>query len=166
MINTPQQHHLDQHADRCNDQRRRNNAAPKPDCAGKSLGERERHISAEHVERAMSEIDDPRHAENDRQAGRHQKQRRRAGKSGQELDDVKGHLQVCANAAGVRRPQPIASLLRAHFQDFGIAGKIVRALAIDRIHHHALAVLQRGLADERAERRLMIDLAEDNLAER
>jgi len=28
----------------------------------KSLGQRERHISAEHVERAVGEIDDPRHA--------------------------------------------------------------------------------------------------------
>jgi hypothetical protein len=39
----------------------------------------------------MGEIDDPRHAENDRQPRRHQKQRRRTGKTGQELDEVKGH---------------------------------------------------------------------------
>jgi len=32
--------------------------------------------------------------------------------------------------------------------DFGVAGQIIRTLAIDRIHHHALAVLQRGLADK------------------
>src|SRR5271167_939309 len=58
------------------------------------------------------------------------------------------------------------SLLRAHFCDFSIAGQIIGTLAIDRIHHHALAVLQRGLANEGAERRLMIDLAERNLAKR
>src|ERR1700710_2705290 len=58
------------------------------------------------------------------------------------------------------------SLLRAKLLDFGIAREIIAALAIDRIHHHALAVLLRGLADIGAERRLVVDLAESNLAER
>ena len=93
MIDPPQQHHLDQHADRGNDQRRRDNTGPEPERAGKAFGQRERDIGAEHVESAMGEIDDPRHAEDDRQARRHQKQRRRAGKTGQELDDVKGHVR-------------------------------------------------------------------------
>src|SRR6202041_2396930 len=66
------------------------------DGTGKSLGQRERHIGAEHIERAMREIDDPRHAKDDREARRHQKQRRRAGKTGQELDKVKGHLRVAS----------------------------------------------------------------------
>ena len=91
VIDPPQQHHFDQHADHGDDQRRGDDAAPKSDRAGKSLGQRERHIGAEHVERAMGEIDDPRHAEDDRQARRHQKQRRRAGKTGQELNEVEGH---------------------------------------------------------------------------
>ena len=91
MIDPPQQHHLDQHADRRDDQRRGNDAAPKADRAGKSLGQRERDVGAEHVEGAMREIDDPRHAKDDRQARRDQKQRCRAGKTGQELDDVEGH---------------------------------------------------------------------------
>ena len=94
VIDSPQQHHLDQHADHGHDQRRGNDPAPKADRAGKSLGQRERHIGAEHVEGAMREIDDPRHAEDDRQARRHQKQRRGAGKTGQELDEVKGHQSV------------------------------------------------------------------------
>ena len=59
-----------------------------------------------------------------------------------------------------------ASILRAQLSDFRIAREIVRALAIDRVHHHALAVLQRGLADIGAERRLVVDLAEGDLAER
>ena len=91
VIDPPQQHHLDQHADHRHHQRRDHDAAPEPERAGKPLGQRERDIGAEHVERAMGEIDDPRHAEDDRQARRHQKQRRRAGKTGQELDEVKGH---------------------------------------------------------------------------
>ena len=91
VIDPPQQHHLDQHADHRHDQRRHHDAGPEPERAGKPLGQRERHIGAEHVEGAMGEIDDPRHAEDDRQPRRHQKQRRRAGKTGQELDEVKGH---------------------------------------------------------------------------
>src|SRR5450631_3624548 len=62
--------------------------------------------------------------------------------------------------------QPTGSLLRAQLYDFIIAGKIVRTLAIGGIHHDALAILQRGPADERTERRLVIDLAEGDLAER
>ena len=96
MIDPPQQHHLDQHADRRDDQPGGDDAAPESDRAGKSLGQRERDIGAEHVERAMGEIDDARHAEDDRQPRRHQKQRRRAGKAGQELNEVKGHLAVRA----------------------------------------------------------------------
>ena len=44
--------------------------------------------------------------------------------------------------------------------------QVVRAVVIDEVGHHALAVLQRGLADEGAERRLMVDRAERHLAER
>src|SRR5256884_7196989 len=46
----------------------------------------------------MGEVDDARNAEDDRQAGRDQKQRRRAGKTGQELDDVEGHVRFSARA--------------------------------------------------------------------
>src|SRR5258707_11672454 len=58
------------------------------------------------------------------------------------------------------------SLLRAKLFDFGVAWQIVAALAIDRIHHHALAVLLRGLADVSTEGRLVVDLAEGDLAQR
>ena len=83
MIDTAQQHYFDQHADHGDDRRGGNDAAPKSDRAGKSFGQRERHVSAEHVECAMGEVDDPRHAEDDRKARRDKKQRCRAGKSGQ-----------------------------------------------------------------------------------
>ena len=91
MVDPPQQHHLDQHADDGHDQRRDDDAAPEAERAGEALGQRERDIGAEHVERAMGEIHDPRHAEDDRQPRRDQKQRRRAGETGQELNEVEGH---------------------------------------------------------------------------
>ena len=93
VIDASQQHHFDEHADHSDDQRRGDDAAPKTDRAGKTFGQRERRIGAEHVERAMGEIDDARHAEDDRQTRRHEEQRRRAGKTGQELNDVEGHLR-------------------------------------------------------------------------
>src|SRR5260370_42238438 len=58
------------------------------------------------------------------------------------------------------------SLPRPKLFDLGIAWKVIRPLAIDGVHHDALAVLQRGLADEGAERGLVVDLAEGDLAER
>ena len=97
MIDPPQQHHLDDHADHRDDQRRGDDAAPEAERAGEALGQREGDIGAEHVEGAVGEIDDPRHAEDDRQARRDQKQRRRAGKAGQELDDSRrpSAVRVC-----------------------------------------------------------------------
>src|SRR6478609_6809997 len=59
-----------------------------------------------------------------------------------------------------------SSLLWAHLLDFGVARKIIRTLAVGGIDHDALAVLQRSLAGEGAERRLVVDLAEGDLAER
>ena len=41
----------------------------------------------------MGEIDDARHAEDDRQARRDKKQRRSTGKAGQKLNEVKGHIR-------------------------------------------------------------------------
>src|SRR5260370_7138688 len=92
-MNAPQPHNIDRQADRRDDQRRGKNAAPKSDRAGKSFGQRERHVGAEHVERAMREINNARHAEDDRQARRNKKQRGCACKTSQELNEVKGHIR-------------------------------------------------------------------------
>src|SRR3954465_2333216 len=70
------------------------------------------------------------------------------------------------NDGGDRARVHQRSILRPQLVDLRVARQIVRALAIDRVHHHALAVLQRGLADKRAKGRLVIDLAEADLAER
>jgi hypothetical protein len=74
VINPAEQHHLHQNAHRGDRERGDNNAAPETQCAGKPLGQRERHIGAEHVECAMGKIDDPRHAKDNRQARSDQKQ--------------------------------------------------------------------------------------------
>src|SRR5581483_1663416 len=52
---------------------------------------------------------------------------------------------------GERERKERGSLFRAHLFDFGIARQIVGAVAIDGVDHHALAVLECGLADESAE---------------
>ena len=67
MVDSPQQRHLDQHANRSNDQCGDNDAAPEPERAGEAISQRERDIGAKHIECAMREIHDPRHAEDDRQ---------------------------------------------------------------------------------------------------
>src|ERR1700761_9283760 len=59
----------------------------------------------------------------------------------------------------------LTSLLGPHLLDFGVAWQIVRAFAVRRVDHDALAVLQRGLAGEGAQGRLMVDLAEGDLTE-
>ena len=90
-IDPAQQHHLDDDADQRDDQRRADDAAPEAERARKPLGEREREIGAEHVEGAMREVHDPGDAEDDRQARSHEKQRGRAGESGQKLREIKAH---------------------------------------------------------------------------
>src|SRR5713226_4092841 len=135
MVDPPQQHHLDENADRRDDQRRDNDAAPKTDGAGKSLGERERDVSAQHIERAVGEIDDPRDAENDRQARRHQKQRGRAGKTGQELNDVKGHWRSALAQFSVHWLHP--SRRRFAPPQDEVLTLMVRSAATPRVSNHA-----------------------------
>ncbi len=52
--------------------------------------QRIRDVAAQHEQRAMREIDDARHAENQRQSGGDQEQGRGAGKSVQQLDEQSG----------------------------------------------------------------------------
>ena len=64
---------------------------PKADAAGQILTQREGNIGAEHIEGAVGEIDDPAHAENDRQPAGGEKQRRCAGQAGDELIEDESH---------------------------------------------------------------------------
>ena len=134
MVDPAQQDHLDDHADRGDDQRGRNDAGPETERTGEAFGQRERQIGAEHIERAMGEIDDPRHAEDDRQARRDQKQRRRAGKAGQELDDIEGHRRSASASLQVRGlilRDGASRLLRMRVQLL-----MVRSAAAPRVSNH------------------------------
>src|SRR5207247_10312106 len=53
-----------------------------------------RDIGAQHVERAVREVDDARDAEDERQPRRDEEQRRRAGKTVDELDEEGGESHV------------------------------------------------------------------------
>ncbi|MGY4470556.1 hypothetical protein ACVWWK_006265 [Bradyrhizobium sp. LB9.1b] len=91
VIDAPEQHHLDNDTDHRHDKRCHDDPAPEAERPRQALGERECDIGADHVEGAVREIHDPRHAKDDRQARRHQEQRCCAGETGQKLYDVKGH---------------------------------------------------------------------------
>jgi len=90
-IDAAQQQHLDQNANGGNDHRRENDTGPEPERAGQPLRQGKGDIGPEHIECAMREIHDAGDAEDDRQSGRDEKQRGRAGKSGQKLGDIKAH---------------------------------------------------------------------------
>src|SRR5579863_8151278 len=53
-----------------------------------------------------------------------------------------------------------ASLLRPELRHLGVARHVVLAVVVVEIDHHALAVLERGLADIGAHGRLMVGGAE------
>src|SRR5258705_11863105 len=81
---------------------------------------------------------------------------------------VSNHEALTASIAGgqsrARSQQPL--LLRPELSYFGIAGQVVRAFAIDRVHHNAFTVLHRGLSYEGAQGRLVVEFAEADLTER
>ena len=88
LVDAAQHQHLDQHADQADRERRQHDRAPEAEGrAAQRLDQAVGAVEAQHVERAVREVDDPRHAEDQRQAGRHQEQRRRGGQPVQELDD-------------------------------------------------------------------------------
>ena len=94
-VDAAQHQHLDQ---RCRPARRRappGHRAPEAERrAAQRLDQAVGAVEAQHVERAVREVHDPRHAEDQRQAGRHQEQRRGGGQPVQELDDDGGEGHV------------------------------------------------------------------------
>src|SRR5579883_1112298 len=91
MIDAPEQHDLDENPKGSDCERSGHDAAPEAEGAGEIVGQGEGDIGTEHIERAMRKIHDARDAEDDGQARGHQEQRGCTGKTGQELDDIKGH---------------------------------------------------------------------------
>ena len=93
LVDAAQQDDLDQRSDRGDDDRGEGDRAPEADRAAQPIREREADVGAQHVERAMREIDDAGDAENDREAGGDQKQRAGAREAGDELDEVEAQLE-------------------------------------------------------------------------
>ena len=93
MIDAAQQQHLDHRADRGDAERRENDAAPIAEPAADRRRDRVGEIDAEHVERAVGHVDDPRHAEDQRQAGADKEQPGGAGEAVERLeqDRLEGH---------------------------------------------------------------------------
>ena len=98
LVDAPQEHDFNDHADDADGKRRQQHATPKAN------GARERHachqrpgdVGSQHVERAVREVHDPRHAEDDGEPGRDQEQRGGAGEPVQRLDEDQVHRYPAA----------------------------------------------------------------------
>ena len=90
VVDATQQRHLDERAERGDGEASHERRRPEADRAARALDAAVGDISAEHIEGAVREIDDARHAENDRQSAGDEKQRAGAGEAGDELDEVEG----------------------------------------------------------------------------
>jgi hypothetical protein len=71
--------------------------------AGEHVPELIRAVRAQHVQRAVREIDDARDAEDQRQAGRDEEQRRRGGQAVEELQKEGREGQAWGADGGIRR---------------------------------------------------------------
>ena len=90
-VDAAQHQHLDQDADDADRERGQDHRAPEArGRAAQRLDQRVGAVQPQHVERTVREIHDPRHAEDQRQAGRHQKQGRSGGQPIEELDEDGG----------------------------------------------------------------------------
>ena len=83
----PAQHdHLDQRADRTGGERRQRQCGPKAQPRAQALHQAVGDVDAQHEKRTVGEIDDARDTEDQRQPGRDQEQRRRAGQAVEQLN--------------------------------------------------------------------------------
>ena len=103
-VDPPQQQDLDQSAEPADDQGGEQDCEPEAErrgAAAEPAGQAHGEIGAQHVERAVGEVDDPGDAENDREAGCDQEQRGGGGEAVQQLDDqeVQGRLTRAGCAA-------------------------------------------------------------------
>ena len=133
---------LDHHADQ-----RRRRAPPaitapqkpsgvRPERLDQAVGD----VDAQHVERAVREIHDPRHAEDQRQAGRHQEQRRGARQPVQELDEdaTTGHAKSYGGRSAPARIRAGArgrSVGRPHLLHLGVGRQDVLAVDVAPVGH-------------------------------
>jgi hypothetical protein len=87
LVDAAQQHHFDQRAEEAHRHCREQQGRPEAQAAAQLLDQRVGDVDAHHEERAMREVHDAGHAEDQRQTCRHQKQRRRARQPVEQLDD-------------------------------------------------------------------------------
>ena len=97
LVDPSQQHELHRHADQPDaDGGRQHGGEEHRKAAGdveQARDERDAEVGAQHVERAMCEIDDARDAEHDRQPRRNDEQRRGAGEPVQRLHEEEGQIR-------------------------------------------------------------------------
>ena len=90
-IDRPQHQHLHRDAHEAHDRRRQQDGEPEGHRPVHDVRQRPAEIGAQHVEAAMGEVHDPRHAEDQRQPAGHEEQRARAGQPRQDLGDEEFH---------------------------------------------------------------------------
>src|SRR5205085_10932261 len=101
-----QQHGIDQRAESGGDQRRQHER--RPERSGE-MHEGEADEGAQHIERAVSEIDEIHQAEDDREADRQQKEQHRVLQPVEELDDERRGIENHGCAGPVYRPPSMLS---------------------------------------------------------
>ena len=115
-VDAPQQQHFDDDADEADDERREQNAGPEGD-GSEGEFEQPRHqgrgrVGADHVERTVREVHDPRDAEDDRQAAGGDEQRGGAGEAVQGLNGEEGEVHRGYSRPGKRRERQPAQSFR------------------------------------------------------
>ena len=155
-VDAAQQQDLDQRADEADNDRARDNPAPKAERAAYRRRQRDGDVGAQHVERAVRDVDDARDAKDKGKPGRDEEQTRRRGQAVEGLKRKAFPVhRVVPRHRSIRRSGP--QLLH-----LGIRGQHAGTIDIFVINHGAAAVLERELADKGAERRLMVDGAKTN----
>ncbi len=111
-----------------------------------------REVDAQHVQRAMGEVDDARDAEDQRQPHGHQEERRRARQPVQELDEqaVPGHC-ITRRAASLHR------FGRTQLADLGIRRLHRCAVDITEVLHDTTALIDSRGPHVGAKRGLMVN---------
>ena len=138
-IQALQQQPLDQRADERHGKRGQQHARPErqraaAEDAGDEVAERVGAIRAEHVQRAVREVHDARHAEDEREPGRDQEQRGGAGQAVQELQQEGGerHARGGHGAAALGSAHGGAILTRARHRAGAPGAVTCRQRAVQR----------------------------------
>ena len=127
---------------------------------GRRRGRRD--IGADHVQGAVGEVHHARDAEDERQSGAQQEERRAVRQARDELAEDQVHVE----SDGVAPPALLARVRRTQLFHLGIRRQELRAVGVAPVDHRALAPAQVELAHVGAHRRLVVDAAEGGGAER